>query len=96
LRGWSSNFCFHVRRAAPIVPDLAPAKVLMSGTFVPTRRRSWRASQTAESAAAASEPPRPATEVRGLRQEVAAMVAVTAAATAVSEVPPVPVPATVD
>jgi hypothetical protein len=43
-----------------------------------------------------SEPPRPASEAAGLRQEVAATVSVTAAATAVSEVPLAPVPAAID
>jgi hypothetical protein len=44
----------------------------------------------------ASEPPRPAAEATGSRQEVATMVAVTTAATAMSEVPSAPVPAAVD
>jgi hypothetical protein len=52
--------------------------------------------RAAVSAAAVSEPPHGATEATGLRQEVATVVAATAAATAVSEVPPAPVPATVD
>jgi hypothetical protein len=49
-----------------------------------------------ESAAAASEPQHPTAEVTGLRQEMATVVAATAATTAVSEIPPAPVPAAVD
>jgi hypothetical protein len=63
--------------------------------FVPTRRRSSRASR-AEGAVAASEPPCPAAEVTGLWQEVATVVAATAAANAVSEVPPALVLTAVD
>jgi hypothetical protein len=62
---------------------------------VTTRRRSSRAS-SAEILAAVGEPPRPAAEATRLRQEVATVVAATVVATAVSVVPPVPVPTTVD
>jgi hypothetical protein len=78
------------------VPDLTPVKVLRSGTFMPTRRRSSRASRAAESAAAASEPPHGVDEATGLRQQVATVVAATVAATAVSAVPPAPVPTAVN
>jgi hypothetical protein len=48
--------CFPVRRVAPTVPSLAPAKVLSADASVPTRQRSSRAPRAgASTAATASE-----------------------------------------
>jgi hypothetical protein len=47
-----------VRRVTPIVPALAPAKVLRSGAPTTTRRRSARVPRTATGVAATSEPSR--------------------------------------
>jgi hypothetical protein len=78
------------------VPDLALAKVLRSGTSMPTRQRSSRVSRAVESRAAASEPPRGAAEAAGSQQEVATVAAATVAATTTSTVPLVSVPTAVD
>jgi hypothetical protein len=74
------------------MPALAPAKVLRSDAFVPTRRHSSRVLRAAESATATSEPPRGTDVATGLQWEAAAVTAATAAATAASAVPPAPVP----
>jgi hypothetical protein len=84
--------CFFVRRVAPIVPALAPAKALRSDASVLTRRRSSRAPWAVGSAAATSEPPHGTAVTTGSQQEAADAAAATAAATAATTVPPVPVP----
>jgi hypothetical protein len=58
----------HVRRVAPTVPPLAPAKVLRADAFVPTRRRSLRAPRAGASPAVmVSEASRGAGEAFGSR-----------------------------
>jgi hypothetical protein len=85
-----------VRRVAPTIPALAPAKALKSDASVPTRRLSSRASRAAESAAVTDEPPRGTVVATGLQQEASAAAAVMAVVTAASVVPLEPVPTAVD
>jgi hypothetical protein len=51
---WPKFLVCRVRRVAPTVPPLAPAKVLRTDAIVPTRRRSSRALRAATSTAPAA------------------------------------------
>jgi hypothetical protein len=84
---------FPVRRVTPIVPALAPAKMLRSGAPAPTKRRS---SRVPRAAAVAGEPPRNTVVATGPQQEVGAVAATTVAATAVASVSPSLIPAAGD
>jgi hypothetical protein len=76
---------FFVHRVTPIVPALAPAKVLRSGVPMKTSRCSARAPQTAAGVAATVEPSRDTAVETGPQQEEVA-----AAATSQVQVPRTP------
>jgi hypothetical protein len=92
-RGRSSVFYLCVRRVAPTVPALVPAKALRSDASVHMRWRSSRVPRVTGSAAVKTEPPRGTDVAAGSRQEVAAATAVMTTVTTVPTVQPLPVPA---